>query len=58
MLRYAARRLAQTIPTLLVISVLTFLLVRLIPGDPATLIAVNLVVDLCVGVLDPRVRYR
>lgn len=39
MLRYAARRLAQTIPTLLVISVLTFLLVRLIPGDPATLIA-------------------
>jgi peptide/nickel transport system permease protein/oligopeptide transport system permease protein len=39
MLRYAARRLAQTIPTLLVISVLTFLLVRLIPGDPAILIA-------------------
>ena len=39
MLRYAARRLAQTVPTLLVISVLTFLLVRLIPGDPATLIA-------------------
>jgi peptide/nickel transport system permease protein/oligopeptide transport system permease protein len=39
MLRYAARRLAQTVPTLLVISVLTFLLVRLIPGDPAILIA-------------------
>lgn len=39
MLRYASRRLAQTVPTLLVISVLTFLLVRLIPGDPATLIA-------------------
>ena len=39
MLGYAARRLAQTVPTLLVISVLTFLLVRLIPGDPATLIA-------------------
>jgi peptide/nickel transport system permease protein/oligopeptide transport system permease protein len=39
MLRYAGRRLAQTVPTLLVISVLTFLLVRLIPGDPATLIA-------------------
>ena len=39
MLRYAARRLVQTVPTLLVISVLTFLLVRLIPGDPAILIA-------------------
>src|SRR5262245_22389936 len=39
MLRYAARRLVQTIPTLIVISVLTFLLVRLIPGDPAILIA-------------------
>jgi peptide/nickel transport system permease protein len=39
MLRYAARRLLQTVPTLLVISVLTFLLVRLIPGDPAILIA-------------------
>jgi peptide/nickel transport system permease protein/oligopeptide transport system permease protein len=39
MVRYAARRLVQTIPTLVVISVLTFLLVRLIPGDPAILIA-------------------
>jgi peptide/nickel transport system permease protein/oligopeptide transport system permease protein len=39
MLRYAVRRLAQTLPTLLVISVLTFGLVRLIPGDPAILIA-------------------
>jgi peptide/nickel transport system permease protein len=39
MLRYAARRLLQTVPTLLVISILTFLLVRLIPGDPAILIA-------------------
>jgi peptide/nickel transport system permease protein len=35
LLRYLGRRLLQTIPVLLGISVIVFLLVRLIPGDPA-----------------------
>ena len=39
MLWYTTQRLWQTIPTLLLISVLIFLMVRLIPGDPALLMA-------------------
>jgi peptide/nickel transport system permease protein len=35
LLRYLGRRLLQTIPVLFGISVIVFLLVRLIPGDPA-----------------------
>ena len=35
MMRYAARRLLQMIPVLFGISLIVFLLVRLIPGDPA-----------------------
>jgi peptide/nickel transport system permease protein len=34
MLGYLARRLAMTIPTLLLVAVAVFVLVRLIPGDP------------------------
>ena len=34
MLGYLARRLAMTIPTLLLVAVAVFTLVRLIPGDP------------------------
>ncbi|GLH79847.1 peptide ABC transporter [Bradyrhizobium sp. SSBR45G] len=34
MLGYLLRRLATTIPTLLIVAVAVFLLVRLIPGDP------------------------
>lgn len=37
MLRYTALRLLAAIPTLLLVSVTVFLLVRLAPGDPATL---------------------
>ncbi len=33
--RYAARRLLATIPTLLVLTVLVFLMLQLVPGDPA-----------------------
>jgi ABC-type dipeptide/oligopeptide/nickel transport system permease component len=36
---YAARRLLQLIPTLVAVTFLIFLMVRLIPGDPALLIA-------------------
>ena len=35
MMRYAARRLLQIIPVLFGISLIVFMLVRLIPGDPA-----------------------
>ena len=34
MLSYLARRLAMTIPTLLLVAIAVFALVRLIPGDP------------------------
>ena len=34
MLGYLARRLAMTIPTLLLVAITVFALVRLIPGDP------------------------
>lgn len=35
MLKYLARRLLLTVPTLLLVAVIVFLLVRLVPGDPA-----------------------
>ncbi|AFZ69676.1 ABC transporter permease [Deinococcus peraridilitoris] len=35
---YVAKRLLQTIPTLFAVLLLTFLLVRLLPGDPASAI--------------------
>ena len=35
MLKYAARRLAAAVPVVLGVAVVTFLLLRLIPGDPA-----------------------
>jgi peptide/nickel transport system permease protein len=36
MSRYALRRLLQTIPTVLVVTVLVFLMLQLVPGDPAS----------------------
>ena len=36
MQRYVTRRLLQVIPVLLGVSVVVFMLVRLIPGGPAT----------------------
>ena len=39
MARFIARRVLLAIPTLLFASILIFLLLRLIPGDPATVIA-------------------
>ena len=38
MLVYAARRVALTVPLLLGMSVLIFALMRVVPGDPATLV--------------------
>ena len=38
MLKYIIRRLLQLIPTLFLVSVVVFLMVRIIPGDPITLL--------------------
>jgi len=38
MLAYIARRIAMTIPTLLLVAVAVFTMMRLIPGDPAQLL--------------------
>jgi peptide/nickel transport system permease protein len=38
LLPYIARRLAWTVPTLLLVGLLVFVLMRLVPGDPALLI--------------------
>lgn len=37
--RYALRRLWQMVPVLLLVSVIVFMIIRLIPGDPAEIIA-------------------
>ena len=39
MLSYILRRLAATIPVMLIVAVLVFLMLRLTPGDPAAIIA-------------------
>ena len=39
MLPYITRRILASIPVLIVLASLTFFLLRLVPGDPATLIA-------------------
>lgn len=41
MLNYAARRLPQVIPTLILASMVTFILLRLVPGDIADVLAVE-----------------
>ncbi len=38
MLGYVIKRLLQLIPTLLLVSIIVFLMVRIIPGDPITLL--------------------
>jgi peptide/nickel transport system permease protein len=37
MLRFALTRIAMAVPTLLIVAVSVFVLIRLIPGDPASL---------------------
>ena len=37
--RYAARRLLETIPLMLIISIFVFMFIHLLPGDPARQIA-------------------
>lgn len=39
MLKFLARRLASTIPVLLIVAVMVFLMLRLTPGDPAAVLA-------------------
>jgi len=39
MLRYIAKRCLSAVPTLLGVAVLVFLIVRILPGDPATIMA-------------------
>ena len=39
MLAFLVRRLLSTIPVLLIVSVLVFLMLRLTPGDPAAVLA-------------------
>lgn len=39
MLKYTVRRILGMIPTLLIVSIIIFLFVRMIPGDPARLVA-------------------
>ncbi|MBV9324811.1 MAG: ABC transporter permease [Chloroflexi bacterium] len=39
MLHYVARRLVAAVPTLLGVSIVVFLMVRLLPGDPARIVA-------------------
>ena len=39
MLAYVLRRLAATIPVMLIVAVLVFLMLRLTPSDPAAIIA-------------------
>jgi peptide/nickel transport system permease protein len=38
LLRYAVRRIGQTLPVALLVTVLIFLLIKLLPGDPASAI--------------------
>ncbi|MEG0383801.1 ABC transporter permease subunit [Solibacillus cecembensis] len=39
MLKYIVKRIVEMIPILIVVSILTFLFIHLIPGDPARLVA-------------------
>ena len=39
MLHYVARRLVAAMPTLLGVSLVVFMMVRLLPGDPARMVA-------------------
>jgi len=41
MLQYSVQRLALFVPTLLLVSVLVFILMRIVPGDPALLILIG-----------------
>lgn len=41
MSRYFVRRILETIPLMLIISIFVFMFIHLIPGDPARSIAVT-----------------
>ena len=54
MLRYALRRIGQTVPVALLVTVLIFLLIKLLPGDPATAILGERASDAAVRALKER----
>ena len=45
MLKYILKRIVSVIPVLLAVSILVFLMVHLMPGDPARLIAVEMATE-------------
>src|SRR5690554_2865958 len=54
MLRFIVSRLLTAIPTLLIVSIAVFTLVRLIPGDPASLMLGDLADDAAYAALRQR----
>jgi peptide/nickel transport system permease protein len=51
MLRFVMSRIASAVPTLLVVSISVFLLIRLIPGDPAALLLGDLATEASIAAL-------
>ena len=51
MLRFVMSRIASAVPTLLIVSVSVFLLIRLIPGDPAALLLGDLATEESIAAL-------
>lgn len=64
MTTYIIRRLLHAALVMLIVSLLVFLLMRLLPGDPilmyvasVTVVVSSLIVDILYGWLDPRIQY-
>lgn len=51
MLRFVLSRMASAVPTLLIVSISVFLLIRLIPGDPAALLLGDLATEESIATL-------
>ena len=54
MLRFALTRILMSVPTLLIVSVSVFALIRLIPGDPASLMLGDLATPASIADLQAR----
>ncbi|MGE7472202.1 ABC transporter permease, partial [Bosea sp. NPDC003192] len=54
MLRFALTRIGMALPTLLIVSVAVFGLIRLIPGDPASLMLGDLATPASIADLQAR----
>ena len=55
MLRFALTRVAMALPTLLIVAVSVFVLIRLIPGDPASLMLGDLATPASIADLRARI---